>query len=105
MAGGAGSCRSAPPARDTDAQHRRAAVGREEEWFYVLRVDAFDPYGSMSAEELATENVTELTWFTLDELHALSGSPKTSTTPRSLADFLRTMLTRGHDAAVVEIEE
>ena len=31
------------------------------EWFYVLRVDAFEPHGSMSAEELATENVTGMT--------------------------------------------
>jgi 8-oxo-dGTP diphosphatase len=89
------------PMRSTDGQQWDG----QEEWFYVLRVHAFDPHGSMSAEELATENVTGLTWFTLDEVNALSGSPATYTAPRSLADFLRTMLTRGDDAAVVEVEE
>ncbi|NUR06063.1 MAG: NUDIX domain-containing protein [Nocardioidaceae bacterium] len=85
------------PMRSTDGR----TWDGQEEWVFLLRVDAFEPHGRMSAEELAAESVAELGWYSLDEIRSLPATAVTA--PRALADVLETLLARGHGGEPLEL--
>jgi 8-oxo-dGTP pyrophosphatase MutT (NUDIX family) len=58
--------------------------------FYLLRTPAFTPDGSLSAEELAAENLCELRWWTQAELAAHAGPALFA--PRDLGERLAALL-------------
>jgi ADP-ribose pyrophosphatase YjhB (NUDIX family) len=64
--------------------------------YFLLRVDAHEPAGSMTAAELAAENVYGHGWWTLDELVSHPGPALFS--PRSLPVLLRELLHDGPPA-------
>ncbi|MEU8225905.1 bifunctional GNAT family N-acetyltransferase/NUDIX hydrolase [Kribbella sp. NPDC048915] len=59
--------------------------------FYLIRTASFTPGGTLSAAELAAENVHELRWWTLDELDAATDR----FAPRQLPALVRRLLTEG----------
>lgn len=78
----------------------------QEEWFYLARVDAFEPRGALSPEELAAEGVAEIRWMTLAEVRALPD--ETSRAPVFLragaAELVARLVAHGHPAAPVELD-
>ena len=54
----------------------------QEEWYYLLRVDAFTPRGALSAEELAAENLTATAWYTVELRCARSPGRPARASPR-----------------------
>ncbi|MGZ8736249.1 MAG: NUDIX hydrolase [Nocardioides sp.] len=46
------------------------------EWFYLARVDAFEPQGHLSDDELAAEGLVEVTWMTLDKVRGHPDVPE-----------------------------
>ena len=63
---------------------------------YLVRTAAFEPAGSLSAEQLAAENLMALRWWTLDELSSYKGPDLLA--PRTLPDLLATLLEQGAPA-------
>jgi 8-oxo-dGTP diphosphatase len=61
--------------------------------FFLVRVPAFTPRGSMSDAELAAENVTGLRWWAPREIAAYRGTDLFG--PRNLADLLAALLRDG----------
>jgi 8-oxo-dGTP diphosphatase len=60
----------------------------QDEDYYLVRVDAFEPRGRLTDEELRAEYLHEMRWFTADEVAALADPPRVVTAPRELAEFL-----------------
>ena len=75
-----------------------------EEWYYLVRVDAFAPRGRLTDEQLAAEYVQELRWCTVAEIRALTHEPRVRTAPRALADFAQTLIEAGRPVEPVELE-
>ncbi|MGN6577537.1 MAG: NUDIX domain-containing protein [Nocardioides sp.] len=77
----------------------------QEEWIYLARVEAFEPRGRLTDEELAAEGVAEIRWMTRAELGALpdehSGAPVTLRA--EWLDLTARLLRHGHPAAPVEL--
>ena len=77
----------------------------QEEWIYLARVDAFEPRGRLTDEELTAEGVAEIRWIPLRELHNLpdehSGQPVTLRA--EWVDLSARLLRDGHPAAPVEL--
>ena len=79
----------------------------QEEWFYLVRTDAFEPRGSLSDAELRAESLHELRWFGLDEVRALAdeaAAPPVLTAPRALADLLAGLASGGHPDEPLELD-
>jgi 8-oxo-dGTP diphosphatase len=64
--------------------------------FFLVRVPAFTPRGSLSDSELAAENVTGLRWWTAAEIGAYQGTDLFG--PRNLAELLAALLRNGPPA-------
>ncbi|GAA0589144.1 GNAT family N-acetyltransferase [Kribbella sandramycini] len=58
--------------------------------YFLLRTEAFTPAGSLTAAELAAENVHEIRWWTPEEVAAHQGAFAPRELPTLLADLLRT---------------
>jgi 8-oxo-dGTP diphosphatase len=63
---------------------------------YLVRTAAFEPAGSLSAEQLAAENLMALRWWTLDELSSYDGPDLFA--PRDIAGLVATVLEHGAPA-------
>jgi ADP-ribose pyrophosphatase YjhB (NUDIX family) len=70
--------------------------------FFLVRVPAFTPRGSMSDAELAAENVTGLRWWTPAEIAAYRGTDLFG--PRNLGQLLAALLQDGPPAQPLELE-
>jgi 8-oxo-dGTP diphosphatase len=70
--------------------------------YFLLRVPAFTPRGSLSDEELAAENVTGLRWWTLADMIAYRGTDLFG--PRSLAMLLTTLLREGPPGNPIQLD-
>ncbi len=77
----------------------------QEEWIYFARVDAFEPRGRLTDDELAAEGVVEVRWMTLTELRALPDehSGAAVTLRAAWVDLTARLLALGHPAAPVEL--
>jgi 8-oxo-dGTP pyrophosphatase MutT (NUDIX family) len=77
----------------------------QEEWFYLARVDAFEPRGALTAEQLVAEGLVEIRWMTPAEVHTLPD--ETSGEPVFLragaAAFTARLVEHGHPDAPVEL--
>ena len=58
--------------------------------FYLVRTSAFEPRATLSDEQLAAEDLTELRWWPLDEITAYVGNAAFA--PRFLAPLLSNLL-------------
>jgi ADP-ribose pyrophosphatase YjhB (NUDIX family) len=67
----------------------------QAERFYLVRTGVFEPRPRMTSDELAAEYVTELRWWTLDDLEAATER----FAPRRLPSLMRALL-RDEPAAV-----
>lgn len=79
----------------------------QEEWYYLARVAAFDPRGSLTDEELRAESLHELRWCSVEEVRALTDEqtdPPVLTAPRDLADLLATLVADGHPEEPLRLE-
>jgi 8-oxo-dGTP diphosphatase len=70
--------------------------------YFLVRVPAFTPRGSLSDAELAAENVTALRWWDLAAISGYEGSDLFG--PRNLATLLTTLLRDGLPAEPVRLE-
>lgn len=77
----------------------------QEEWIYLARVDAFEPRGSLTDEELADEGVVEVRWMTPADLASLPDehSGATVTLRAAWVDLTARLLEEGHPATPVEL--
>jgi len=75
----------------------------QEEWYYLLRVPAFTPRGTLSEAELRAENLAEVRWCTVDEVRALPHDEGAVTAPEEMAGFLATLLSDGPPSSAVEL--
>ena len=89
----------------------------QEEWFYLVRCDRFEPRGSFTAEELRAENLHGFRWWSVAELHAeltavpegeevlpTDGARLAVAGPRNLATVLERWLRDGVPSDVVELD-
>ena len=60
---------------------------------YLVRTRAFEPAGSLSADQLAAENLMALRWWTLDELASYDGPDLFA--PRDIASLIAVLLDNG----------
>ena len=70
----------------------------QEEWFYLIRVAAFEPRGALSDEELRAELLHELAWLHADEVDRLTDAGAARPVliaPRALASLLRCLALGG----------
>ncbi|CAN5191855.1 NUDIX hydrolase [soil metagenome] len=78
----------------------------QEEWFYLLRVAAFEPRGSLSDSELRAESLHELAWLHPDEVDRLTepaAARPVLTAPRRLSGLLRSLAREGPPATPIEL--
>ncbi len=77
----------------------------QEEWIYTARVDAFEPRGRLTDDELAAEGVVEVRWMTPTELRALPDehSGEAVTLRAAWVDLTARLLEHGHPATPVEL--
>ena len=68
---------------------------------YFVRVEAFEPRGSMSEAELAEEGVTGFQWWTQQELSMHAGPDLFG--PRNLPDLVRVLMVDGVPAVPLEV--
>jgi 8-oxo-dGTP pyrophosphatase MutT (NUDIX family) len=87
------------PMRTTDG----ATWDGQEEWFYLVRAEAFVPRGHLTDEQLRAENLHELRWCTVAEVEALAGTPRTRVAPANLAGLVRQLAAEGHPASPLEL--
>jgi 8-oxo-dGTP diphosphatase len=87
------------PMRTTDG----ATWDGQEEWFYLLRVDRFEPRGLLSDRELRAESLHELRWCHVSEVEALAAAPHARTAPRGLGELLRRLAADGCPATPYEL--
>lgn len=76
----------------------------QEEWFYLLRVDAFEPRGQLSEDQLRAEALHELRWCSAEQIDELVERPRTFTAPRRLADVVRRLAAGGPPATPYELD-
>lgn len=69
--------------------------------FFLVRTAAFEPRGTLSAAELAAENITELRWWPLREIASYDGTDLFA--PRDLATPLTALLADGAPAEPVRL--
>jgi 8-oxo-dGTP diphosphatase len=70
--------------------------------FFLVRVPAFTPRGSLTDAELAAENVTGLRWWTPAEIAAYQGTDLFG--PRNLAQLLAGLLQDGPPAQPLQLD-
>jgi ADP-ribose pyrophosphatase YjhB (NUDIX family) len=70
--------------------------------FFLVRVPAFEPRGSLSDAELAAEGVTGLRWWPLAELTAHAGPDRFG--PRNMADLVAALVREGPPAAPLQLD-
>ena len=75
----------------------------QEEWFYLVRVPAFDPAPALSGAELRAESLHELRWCSLDEVGSLADGDRVVCAPRELAALLARLAGDGHPATPIEL--
>ena len=73
--------------------------GQRERYFFV-RTAAFEPLPRQTWEQLRAEGVTEIRWWTVDEIEAASA---TSFAPTRLAALLRDLLDHGPPAEPIDV--
>jgi double-stranded uracil-DNA glycosylase len=71
--------------------------GAQDERVYLVRTPPFEPAPAQTVEELLAEGVTEIRWFTVDELE------RQPTGPPRLAAIVRDVLERGPPAEPLEL--
>jgi 8-oxo-dGTP pyrophosphatase MutT (NUDIX family) len=79
----------------------------QEEWFYVVRTEAFDPRGTLSDEELRAESLHELRWCDVAAIRELADETAARpvlTAPRALADLVETLRREGPPSVVLELD-
>lgn len=79
----------------------------QEEWYHLVRTEAFDPRGSLTDDELRAESLHELRWCSAAEVRALAddeAEPPVLTAPRELADLLARLAADGHPAEPLELD-
>jgi ADP-ribose pyrophosphatase YjhB (NUDIX family) len=69
--------------------------------YYLIRTAAFRPSGTMSDEEFAAENITELRWWPVRDIVAYRGPDLFA--PRDLATQLTALITHGVPAEPVPL--
>jgi 8-oxo-dGTP diphosphatase len=69
--------------------------------YFLIRTTAFSPRGSLTAEQLAAENVTGLRWWALAEMAGYPGPDLFA--PRDLATRLAALLSDGVPASPLEL--
>lgn len=70
--------------------------------FFLVRVPAFTPRGSLTDAELAAENITGLRWWTPAEIAAYRGTDLFG--PRNLGPLLAALLQDGAPAQPLQLE-
>lgn len=65
----------------------------QRETVYIVRTEPFAPAPHMSPEELTAENINEIRWWTMNELHTHAGPDHLS--PTDLAVHVETILRQG----------
>ena len=75
----------------------------QEEWYYLLRVDALTPRGVLTEEELAAENLTATGWHTVAQVRALPRPSGARVAPSDAAAFLERLLADGPPAEPLEL--
>lgn len=95
----------APVGRRTHVFSMRTPDGQrfdgQTEWYYLVRVERFDPRGSLSDAELRAESLHELRWVRLAEVADLVDEAAVRpvvTAPRMLGALLHTLATDGPPA-------
>jgi len=73
----------------------------ETERVYLVRAAAFDPAPRLSWDELRLEGMTEIRWWTLDELEEAA----TRFAPRRLPELVRELLRTGPPAEPLDVGE
>lgn len=69
--------------------------------YFLVRTARFSPRGTLTDDQLAAENISDLRWWHLDEITSYEGPDLFS--PRDLAAPLTTLLTSGVPAAPVRL--
>ncbi|MFI6325915.1 NUDIX hydrolase [Nonomuraea sp. NPDC050556] len=69
--------------------------------YYLIRIPAFHPSGTMSDEQLRAEHITAFHWWPLPDIAAYTGPEIFS--PRDLATPLTTLITTGPPATPVAL--
>ena len=69
--------------------------------YFLIRTAAFTPRGTMSDDELAAENITELRWWSLTDIAGYRGPDLFG--PRDLATPLRALITHGVPAEPIDL--
>jgi ADP-ribose pyrophosphatase YjhB (NUDIX family) len=62
--------------------------------YFLVRTTAFTPRGTMTDDELAAENITDLRWWSWQDIAAYRGPDLFG--PRDLATPLQDLITHGH---------
>jgi 8-oxo-dGTP diphosphatase len=70
--------------------------------YFLVRVPAFTPRGSLTDEQLAAENVTGLRWWALADIAGYQGSDLFG--PRRLASLVTTLLREGPPGEPLRLE-
>jgi 8-oxo-dGTP diphosphatase len=70
--------------------------------YFLVRVPAFTPRGSLTDAELAAENVTGLRWWALADIAAYEGTDRFG--PRNLAELLASLVREGPPAEPLHLE-
>jgi ADP-ribose pyrophosphatase YjhB (NUDIX family) len=70
--------------------------------YFLIRTAAFTPRGTMSDDELAAENITELRWWSWQDIAGYRGPDLFG--PRDLATPLRALITHGVPADPITLE-
>lgn len=65
----------------------------QRESVYMVRTDPFTPSPQMNSDELTAENIREIRWWTMSELHQYAGPDHLS--PIDLATHVETILRHG----------
>lgn len=81
----------------------------QEEWYYLARVEAFEPRGRLTDEELRAESLHELRWCGVEEIRGLAAGGDAAgravvTAPRALADLVHLLATDGHPSEPLELD-
>jgi 8-oxo-dGTP diphosphatase len=71
----------------------------ETERIYLVRAPAFEPTPHFTVDELRAEGVTEIRWWTLDELEAAA----TPFAPRRLSLLVRELILHGPPAEPIDV--
>jgi 8-oxo-dGTP pyrophosphatase MutT (NUDIX family) len=70
--------------------------------YFLIRTAAFTPRGTMTDDELAAENITELRWWSWQDIAGYRGPDLFG--PRDLATPLRALITHGVPAEPITLD-